>query len=135
LKSAIAGSFRRKIINQKIKVSFENTLAETQEVGEEAEADSGDETASDDEEADRADAEDEEVRKPAEDNEELARGTSPGRGSSKARISAVKSWNTLQRMKLPFVTLLRFAFLDSSYLMAHMTSLNFIVSLAKLQET
>ena len=56
LKIAIAGSFRRKIINQKIKVSLENTFAETQEAGEEAEADSGDETASDDEEADGADA-------------------------------------------------------------------------------
>ncbi len=45
--------------------------------------DSGDETASDGEEADGADAdaEDEEVCKPAEDNEELARGTSPGQGA------------------------------------------------------
>ncbi len=48
-----------------------------------AEADSGDETASDCEEADGADAdaEDEDHFLLAEDNEEFARGTSPGQGA------------------------------------------------------
>ena len=62
---------------------MENTFAETQEVGEEAEADSGDETASDDEEDDEAVSDDEESEEDDEDDDEwkLARGTSPGQGA------------------------------------------------------
>ena len=69
-KSDIAELFPRKITNQKIKISFENTFAETQEVGEEAEADSGDDTASDDEEDDEAVSDDEESEEDDEDDDE-----------------------------------------------------------------
>ena len=55
---------------------MENTFAETDDDEDDDEDDSEDEK--DDAESD---AEDEEVRKPAEDNEELARGTSPGQGA------------------------------------------------------
>ena len=57
---------------------MENTFAETDDDEDDDEDDSEDEE--DDAKSDAAHAEDEEVRKSAEDNEELARGTSPGQG-------------------------------------------------------
>ena len=60
-----------------------NTFAETQEVGEEPEVDSGDEAASDDEEDDEDAADAKEAEEGEEDDGEwkLARGTSPGQGA------------------------------------------------------